>query len=279
MNRKIYGGVGDKQHLGGFTDLDLQGISPMVWKLMVEYFGVKTMLDVGCGKGLSTSWFATHGVEVLCVEGSHDAVTKTLLPNPAVQVVEHDFSRGAWWPENTVDAVWCVEFTEHVGRNYQPNYVTAFKEAALVFVSHSHWGGWHHVEVHDNVWWRAKWEAQGFVYSEELTKKVRETAQKEKKLEISAFKGEKYNAQHVWTAMQVFINPSVASLPRHAHLFSEDGCHAGNENGEVLHVKCGMKPDGTRNEKVSEMPEEWRSVQLTEEMDRDWEEIVEASLT
>ena len=38
--------------------------------------------------------------------------------------------------------------TEHVGRNYQPNYVTAFRKAALIFVSHSNWGGWHHVEVH-----------------------------------------------------------------------------------------------------------------------------------
>jgi hypothetical protein len=41
-----------------------------------------------------------------------------------------------------------VEFTEHVGRNYQPNYITAFRKAALIFVSHSLWGGWHHVEVH-----------------------------------------------------------------------------------------------------------------------------------
>lgn len=142
IKRKIYGGQGDKQHLGGFTDIDLQGVSPAVWKYMINYFGVKSLLDVGCGRGISTSWFALHGVDVLCVEGSHDAVTKTMLPDPKTQIVEHDFSRGPWWPPRTVDAVWSVEFLEHVGRNFHHNYIPAFRKAALIFVTHSNWGGW-----------------------------------------------------------------------------------------------------------------------------------------
>lgn len=118
---------------------------------MISHYGIKSLLDVGCGKGVSTSWFVTHGLEyVQCVEGSHDAVSQSIVPSTTPEenyqrVVEHDFSRGPWWPERTVDAVWCVEFTEHVGRNYQPNYLTAFRKAALIFVTHSNWGGWHHV--------------------------------------------------------------------------------------------------------------------------------------
>ena len=112
IDRKIYGGKGDMKHLGGFTELDLHGVSPSVWKLMISYFGVRSLLDVGCGKGISTSWFYEHGVDTHCVEGSHDAVTQSILPDPTTQVTEHDFSRGPWWPEQTVDAVWCVEFTE-----------------------------------------------------------------------------------------------------------------------------------------------------------------------
>ncbi len=82
------------------------------------------MLDLGCGRGISTSWFILHGLQyVVCAEGSHDAVTQSLLPKIAdvkeetkYDLVEHDFSRGAWWPDRTVDVAWCVEFTEHVGR-------------------------------------------------------------------------------------------------------------------------------------------------------------------
>jgi len=145
IDRHIYGGDGDKAHLGGFTSFDPHGVSPTLWKHMVEWLGIKSVLDVGCGIGTSTSWFVTHGLEyVQCVEGSHDAVTKSLLPKlpqwKEYMIVEHDFSRGPWWPERTVDAAWSVEFLEHAGRNYQHNYWRAFRKAALIFVTHSNWG-------------------------------------------------------------------------------------------------------------------------------------------
>jgi hypothetical protein len=109
----IYGGKGDKPHLGGFTDMDHHGVSPKAWSWMVKNVGVKSVIDVGCGRGISTSWFYFHGLDVLCAEGSHDAIENTMLPDPSL-IVEHDFSQGPWWPEKTYDAVWCVEFLEHV---------------------------------------------------------------------------------------------------------------------------------------------------------------------
>jgi hypothetical protein len=107
-SENIYGGKGDKSHLGGFTDLDHHGVSPAAWKWMVTEVGVHSVLDVGCGRGISTSWFYFHGLDVLCVEGSHDAFENCVLPEPRKQMVEHDFSRGPWWPERTYDAVWYV---------------------------------------------------------------------------------------------------------------------------------------------------------------------------
>jgi len=99
VERGIYGGKGDKKHLGGFTEYDGYGVSPAVWKHMISDYGIKSVVDLGCGKGVSTLWFHLHGAKVLCVEGSHDAVKQTLLPDPRTQVVEHDFSRGPYWPE------------------------------------------------------------------------------------------------------------------------------------------------------------------------------------
>lgn len=147
---------------------------------MIEGLGVHSLLDVGCGRGTSTSWFHLHGVDVLCAEGSHDAVEKTMLPDPTNQIVEHDFSRGPWWPEKTYDAVWAVEFLEHVSLQYQFNYITAFRKAAMLFVTSSRYGGWHHVEVHMDDWWIRKYESYGFKYSHELTTKVRAIATKER---------------------------------------------------------------------------------------------------
>jgi cyclopropane fatty-acyl-phospholipid synthase-like methyltransferase len=135
---------------------------------------------------------------VLCAEGSHDAVLNSMLPDVENQVVEHDFSRGAWWPERTYDAVWAVEFLEHVGVQYHYNYITTFRKAALIFVTSSRWGGWHHVEVHHDDWWIQKYKSYGFLYDAELTEKIRQIAAKESGTGALAPNGKPLRAQHIF---------------------------------------------------------------------------------
>ena len=113
-DRTIYGGKGDAVHLGGFTKNDTAGQSPALWTWMMKTLNVRSILDIGCGRGISTRWFKDHGAQVLCVEGSNDAIKQTLLDSE--DIVNHDFSRGPWWSTDTFDIVWAVEFLEHVGR-------------------------------------------------------------------------------------------------------------------------------------------------------------------
>ena len=133
--RTIYGGKGDGKHLGEFTEFDPHGVSPLVWSKMITEIGVKSIMDIGCGRGTSSRWFLEHQAKVLCVEGSHDAVTKSFLPSEVI--VEHDYSRGPWWPQDTYDAAWSVEFLEHVSRQYMHNYIQTFRKAAVIFVTSS----------------------------------------------------------------------------------------------------------------------------------------------
>lgn len=244
--RDIYGGKKDALHLGGFTEIDPMGISENLWNFMLGPLAIKSIVDVGCGRGHSTSYFKQNGANVLCVEGSHDAVTQSLL-SPE-DIVEHDFSRGPWWPEKTYDAVWSVEFLEHVARPYMKNYLPIFKKCALLFVTSSAWGGWHHVEVHEEWWWRGRMAAQGFVYSEELTTLARLQAQNgislhahEMRGDSENFKEHKFHAQHIWTRMLVFINPTVASLPEHHHIFGGDGCFNNIVDNRDGGLPCGLR--------------------------------------
>lgn len=223
LKRGMYGGTGDKAHLGGFTQYDFDGISPSVWRMFLTRWTVKSVIDVGCGRGISTLWFQTHGARVMCVEGSHDGVKRSVLPKEVI--VEHDFQRGPWWPKETFDLAWSVEFLEHVGRPYMKNYWPIFHKAAILVVTHSIWGGWHHVEVHFREWWIQKMEMQGFRYSQSLSDMVKAAAKAGQFKE--APNGKPYNAQHLWTNQMVFINPKVASLPEHDHLFHESGCSGG----------------------------------------------------
>jgi len=275
VDRKFYGGAGDKPHLGGFTEMDNMGISPAVWKHMIQDLGVHSLIDVGCGRGISTLWFLLHGVDVLCAEGSHDAVMKSMLPDPSKQIVEHDFSRGPWWPEKTYDAVWSVEFLEHVSVQFHFNYISAFRKAALLFVTSSRNGGWHHTEVHQDEWWIQKYESYGFRYSPSLTDAVRRIASKEKAENKMAPNDKPYNAQHVWLTMKVFVNPAVASLPEHAHLFPEMGCYENRENGRIIHRECGT---GKNGELETPWTPEMYPLKLTPEMDTAWETAVKSKL-
>ena len=58
---------------------------------MMGNLAIRSIVDVGCGKGVSTDYFKKLGADVLCVEGSHDAVLQSLLPS--ANIVEHDFSQ------------------------------------------------------------------------------------------------------------------------------------------------------------------------------------------
>lgn len=291
-----YGGGGDKPHLGGFTTIDPQGISPSVWTDMMEYFGVHTLLDVGCGRGLSTSWFYMQGVKVQCVEGSHDAIERSVLPALSEgdgdnvgnstskendpMIIEHDFSLGPWWPEETVDAVWCIELLEHVGRNFARNYLTAFKKAALIFATHSKWGGWHHTEVHDEVWWKSKFEMYGFVYSEQLTHRVRQKARDELKEQVpfpvpeTASSTKVYNGAHITTSMMVFINPAVASRPEHAHLLSEPGCFDERKEVGSRNVPCGEETNANSRAVNSQLPLQYKFIPYKQDKHNEWEEYI-----
>jgi len=261
LKRGHYGGAGDAAHLGGFTELDEDGIALELWRDMLGHYGIKTLMDLGCGRGVSTAWFLLQGVDARCAEGSHDAVERNMFGEVGIggqedRVTEHDFSRGPWWPTGpTCDAVWAVEFLEHVGRNYHRNYFPVLKKAALVFATHSKWGGWHHVEVHDEHWWRNRLEGHGLVFSEELSSRARESQR----------------VGHIKRSMMVFLNPSVLSLPAHSHLFAEPGCFDLKNRPKV---DCGVHP---RAIKETKLPDEYFPIKFVQEGEDRWCTFINAA--
>jgi len=276
--RNIYGGIGDKKHLGGFTNIDLDGITPNLWANLIQKYGVRSFLDVGCGKGVSTRWFLEHGADVLCVEGSHDAVSQSILPKD--KVVEHDYSRGPWWPEKTYDIAWSVEFLEHVSRQYHFNYMSTFRKAALIFVTSSRWGGWHHVEIHPDEWWIRKIELYGFKYEPELTREAKSWASQFYGNYTEAPNGKQFVlANHPKNSLKVFSNSRVAALPEHAHLFPRPGCFVKYSKGGAFISEtrpCGITPKFIHQE--TKLPDTYEPLVLLPEMQERWNATVAASL-
>ena len=209
----ITGGGSGAMHLGGWTKQpDLGGLSNNTFNFMLGIIGVKSVLDVGCGRGISTSYFLDKGADVLCVEGSHEAITQSLLPRD--KIVEHDYSLGPWWPSKTYDACWSVEFVEHVPRQFIRNYIPTFQQCALLFVTRSQWGGWSHVEIHQEWWWISRFRVQSFVFDKELTEIIRSNAEADKRASDKTIPkgtdlGTNQLGQHIRSTMMAFVNPKV----------------------------------------------------------------------
>ena len=76
--------------------------------------------------------------------------------------------------------------------------------------------------------------------------------------------------------MKVFVNPVVAALPQHAHLFPEFGCFDKREEGKLYHRECGT---GGRGKLETPWSKEMYPLKLTPEMDEEWERLVKQHLS
>jgi hypothetical protein len=56
-----YGGAGDEAHLGGFTEQDNNTISHNYWNYMLGPLTMKSVIDIGCGRGYSAKYFKDNG--------------------------------------------------------------------------------------------------------------------------------------------------------------------------------------------------------------------------
>lgn len=202
------GGQGDPAHLGGFDEYGKDTISPAVWKHMAEKYNIRTVLDVGCGRGWSTLWFLLHDIDAVCVEGSKDAIKQTVIPKLARDdaIVEHDYTLGPWWPDETVDAVWAADFVQQVSLPYQANYIASFRRAALIFVTVPRKMGWHYVEIHTMDWWKRRFEMHGFSYDKQLTESIRQIAAMQNGKNAPSPDGGTYSAGTVANDMLVGIH-------------------------------------------------------------------------
>eukprot|EP00956_Cyclotella_meneghiniana_P036374 scaffold124816_cov23-Cyclotella_meneghiniana.AAC.1 len=110
----------------------------------------------------------------------------------------------------------------------------------------------------------------GFLYSDELTREMKNKAQKDSQRKdiIPAMDPTKnyHVGQHLWTTLQVYINPLVASLPEHAHLMAEHGCYFHKKGTE-----CGTAGN---TEVDSVLPDSFKPLKLTGDMDKEWSELI-----
>ena len=165
-------GVRSEGHLGGYIEGgDPATYFPALWDWLVNWQGVKSVLDVGCGEGIALDYFRSLGCRVLGIEGVEQ--------NRPGEILTHDFTKGPVLPVGPrFDLVWSCEFVEHVEAQYEENFLTAFEHGDLVLMTHADPGqsGYHHVNCQPASYWIGRLHDHGFILDGRLTERTREIA-------------------------------------------------------------------------------------------------------
>jgi SAM-dependent methyltransferase len=171
----------DTLHLGidpeGIFNKDPHTFMPDIWGWLCMRYGIRSVLDIGCGMGMNLAWFDEYGFEVLGVEGHPNAVAASLVPG---RITQHDFTQGPWSPERNFDLCVCTEFAEHVSAEFEENWMVAVDKCKYLLLAAAPPGqrGYHHVNEQPNEYWVKRFESRGFVHDPEITSKLRNTCKR-----------------------------------------------------------------------------------------------------
>ena len=130
---QLHGESVNEGHLGGWSYLgDSFTYYPMVWDYLISKYNIKSVIDVGCGRGFSSLYFKSAGCSVVGVDGSQRAKDSSLIPE---NFYHHDYSKGKSEISGDFDLAWSCEFVEHVEEQYIPNFMEDFKKAKYLAIT------------------------------------------------------------------------------------------------------------------------------------------------
>jgi SAM-dependent methyltransferase len=152
--------VGDstRPDLGGnLRHGDLFSFAPYLWKYFVGRFGVRSMLDVGCGEGIAVRFFHELGVIAHGIDGLRANVARAKHP-----IALHDLLAGPY--VMPVDFVWSCEVAEHIIEAKVDHYLDTLANGAVIAMTHAVPGqaGYHHVNCQPAAYWIERVQARNY---------------------------------------------------------------------------------------------------------------------
>ena len=90
-----------------YGDRDGQGFWAMQWLSVLEGSGTRKVLDLGCGAGADCRTLAQHGLEVVGLDYSHEAITQAHMQDLSLPVhfLQADMANPLPFPDQDFDAV------------------------------------------------------------------------------------------------------------------------------------------------------------------------------
>lgn len=162
-----------QKHLGGnVIGGDPDTFEPKVWRYLVDEFGVRSVLDVGCGEGYSTREFQLMGLRAIGVDGLRENADAL----PGIGVVVHDLTSGPLYV-SSIDLVWCCEVAEHIVPQCEKFLIDTLKCGRVVAMTSSPEIGIHHVNRQSPEYWKQRMSEVGYWCNSRVTEEARAIAE------------------------------------------------------------------------------------------------------
>lgn len=164
-------------HLGGWLTLDVRSHTPEMWSVVKERWGVKSVLDVGCGSGACVEWWKNNGAVAVGIDG--DPALMPFWDERGVNCLLHDYRDGPSRIDalgvDKFDLVLSTEFVEHVDEPYVRNFLPDLTRGERLLMTHAlpGQGGFHHVNLQEDAYWVELVESAGMVYDKDTTEELR----------------------------------------------------------------------------------------------------------
>ena len=145
-------------HLGGnFYELNPSTFCSEVWRYIIDKYAIKSVLDVGAGRGHAAKFFSDLGLNTQAIDGLQQNVDTAVFPVIKIDLLETSF-------ETSVDLVNCIEVVEHVEEKYLDNLLATICSGRWLLMTHGLPGqdGWHHVNNQLPQYWIDHLDRRGF---------------------------------------------------------------------------------------------------------------------
>lgn len=136
-------------HVGGnVVEGDPYTYAPTVWSYLVKRFAVRSVLDLGSGRGFSSAYFSSIGCNVLAVDGMLENIHHAVFPTLHADLAQTRVI-------TRVDLVHCQEVVEHIEEKYIENLLSSLACGKYIVMTNAlpGQGGHHHVNEQPTEYW------------------------------------------------------------------------------------------------------------------------------
>jgi len=172
-------GYEKEKHLGGWWSAkvpwgDPGTWGPEIWNKIIKDYDIESVVDMGCGLGASTAYFAKKGLYTVGIEGGSNAINNSLFEG---YLIKNDYTVSSALEDEEFDLIWCCEFVQHVEEKFIDNFLHDFKHAKYIAMTYDGTESPHYrVNVKSAEYWIEKLNSIGFKCGDEYSKQLRKIA-------------------------------------------------------------------------------------------------------